>query len=416
MSEQQEEEVVTYECRNCGGTTTNSDDFISYDEHWYCQDCYTTCSRCEQYTHEDDLNFISDRSESWCDDCRCNHAGWCDGCDCYYSYDTGFPEIYDGDTSYCEGCVESRCSYCDECGEWYYDECRCSRRRILPINNYSFKPEPNFVGIDPHNTYFGIEVETEVWSGDIIGASNGVTEHAERFYLKEDGSIGRFEGNIVLDDNERTMRGFEIVSHPYSFDYWHTPDLAIFNFMEKIRTEYKARSWDAKSSCGLHIHISRAGFSSGAHTHRFLALIYSNSIEMSKLGGRKGSSYAKFDDIWKFDDYGRPYRFYKDKVHWKRGHSTERYSAVNTNNRETIELRWFRGTLNRSGILASIQLAHACVEYTRYLTVAQVRDGALRWDKFSEYVSHNREIYPDLDTKIAKLSTVNLNIRTTIEA
>jgi len=255
-----------------------------------------------------------------------------------------------------------------------------------------------------------------VWSGDIVGASNGVTEHAERFYLKEDGSIGRFEGNIVIDDNGQTMRGFEIVSHPYSFDYWHTPDLAIFNFMEKIRTEYKARSWDAKSSCGLHIHISRAGFSSGAHTHRFLALIYSNSIEMSKLGGRKGSSYAKFDDIWKFDDYGRPYRFYKDKVHWKRGHSTERYSAVNTNNRETIELRWFRGTLNRSGILASIQLAHACVEYTRYLTVAQVRDGALRWDKFSEYVSQNREIYPDLDTKIAKLSTVNLNIRTTIEA
>lgn len=414
MSEEQE--VVTYECRDCGETTTDSDNFIAYGEYWYCSGCYTTCDRCEEYTHSDELNYISDRSESWCDDCRSNWASYCDGCDTHYSHDTGFPEVYDGDQNYCEGCVESRASRCDDCDEWYWDNCACGDRRAQSINDYSYKPQPNFVGIDPHNTYFGIEVETEVWSNDLTGASDGVTEYADRFYLKEDGSIGRLNGEYVLDDIGQRMRGFEIVSHPYSFDYWHTPDLAIFNFMEKIRTQYRARSWDAKSSCGLHIHISRAGFSSGAHTHRFLWLIYGNSIEMSKLGGRKGSSYAKFDDIWKFDDYGRPYRYYKDKVHWGRGYSTERYSAVNTNNKDTIELRWFKGTLNRSGILSSIQLAHACVEYTRYLTVAQVRDGALRWDKFSEYVSQNREMYPDLDSKIARLSTVNLNVRTTIEA
>lgn len=415
MSEEQE--VVTYECRNCGDTTTDSDDFIATSDYWYCHDCYTSCARCCEYTHEDELNFISDRGESWCDDCRSNWAGWCDGCDCHYSYDgVSFPEVYDGDQNYCESCVEARASFCDDCENWFYDECHCATRRTKPINEYNYKPTPIFVGADSHPLYFGIEVEAEVWSGDVEGASDGVLEHAERFYLKEDGSIGRLTGSSVLDDNGRSMRGFEIVSHPYSFDYWHTTSLAIFDFMEKIRTQYKARSWDAKSSCGLHIHISRAGFSSGAHTHRFLALIYSNSIEMSKLGGRKGSSYAKFDDIWKFDDYGRPYRYYKDKVHWERGRATERYSAVNTNNKDTIELRWFRGTLNRSGILASIQLAHACVEYTRYLTVTQVRDGALRWDKFSEYVLRNREIYPDLDSKIARLSTVNLNVHTTIEA
>lgn len=233
---------------------------------------------------------------------------------------------------------------------------------------------------------------------------------SDLFYLKHDGSIGKDRnGSYCTDSAGNMIRGFEIVSQPYSFEHWHSSDLAIFDYIEKIRTNYKARSWDAKSSCGLHIHLSRAGFSGGAHTHRFLALIYTNAVEMSKLGGRKGSTYAKFSDVWQYDDYGRPYRSYRDKVHWKPYTHTERYSAVNTNNEHTIELRWFRGTLSRSGILASIQLAHAGVEYTRYLTVANVREGALRWDKFSGYILDNREKYPDIAGKIDRISAINLD-------
>jgi len=94
---------------------------------------------------------------------------------------------------------------------------------------------------------------------------------------------------------------------------------------------------------------------------------------------------------------------------------TERYSAVNTLNRETLELRWFQGTLKRDGILANIQLAHAMVEYTRYITVAQVREGALRWDRFAHWVA-SMGTYPQLADKIARLDAVSLSIKPTLNA
>ena len=408
MSEQQE---ATIECANCSSTTTNPSDngWCEYDERWYCEDCYRVCSRCEDFIG-DDGRYIDDISEMWCEHCTNNGANWCNRCDQYHAR-SGTNSAHDSDDWYCDDCANACWNWCPECEVYYVDDCPCGgEEQVRDINDYSYKPEnPTFSGTDSHSLFFGIEVETEIWSHDVAGASNGVAALSDLFYLKQDGSIGRNNGSPVLDDDGKRIQGFEIVSQPYSFEHWHSPNLAIFDYIEKIRTQYKARSWDAKSSCGLHIHLSRAGFSGGAHTHRFLALIYTNSVEMSKLGGRKGSSYARFDDVWKFDEYGKPFRQYKDKVHYTPWTSTERYSAVNTNNQHTLELRWFRGTLSRSGILASIQLAHASVEYTRYLTVANVRDGALRWDKFSGYILEHRDIYPDIASKIDRLSSINLN-------
>lgn len=406
MSEQ--ETTTEYSCYGCGTTTTNTEDWFEYSEHWYCSDCYRICDRCNDFTG-DDYYYIGDIGESWCDSCRDSRANFCDSCEEYTTESTS--NAYDSDRYYCESCANNNWNWCSECDQYWIDECGCDGSMVRDLNDYSYKPDdPTFSGTDPHNLFFGVEVEAEIWSHDIDGATRGVSSMFDLFYLKQDGSIGKDSNhNYITDDDGRIIRGFEIVSQPYSFEHWHSPSLAIFDYIEKIRTNYKARSWDAKSSCGLHIHLSRAGFSGGAHTHRFLALIYTNSIEMSKVGGRKGSNFAKFSDVWKFDDYGRPYRSYRDKVHYQPWTSTDRYSAVNTNNEHTIELRWFRGTLSRSGILASIQLAHAGVEYTRYLTVANVREGALRWDKFSGYILENRDKYPDVASKIDRLSAINLD-------
>ena len=77
-------------------------------------------------------------------------------------------------------------------------------------------------------------------------------------------------------------------------------------------------------------------------------MIYQNPAEMSKLGGRKGSRYATFADVYQHDEYGIPRFTVKHKVQ-RNGWSTERYSAVNTNNEHTLELRFFRGNMKREG-------------------------------------------------------------------
>jgi hypothetical protein len=402
MSDEQVE-TITYECYNCSNTTTNNPNDMGwgeYDEHWYCDNCYNTCGRCGDFMGDDGY-YIDDVCETWCEDCRSNGANWCDSCEQYLSnHRHGTHQAYDSDMWYCDTCANDNWNFCSDCEQYWIDECNCGDRAPEHIHSYNHKPDPIFRSSDDSATtqatglWLGVEIECEIWSGDVREASELSAGLDDYFYLKNDSSI--------------QAPGFEIVSHPYSFEYWHAPDNKMMNFVERIRTEYKARSWDSrKSSLGLHIHISRTGFTSGAHAHRFLALIYDNSKQMSLLGGRKGSSYAKFSDIYKFDDYGKPYKAIYEKLHQAR--NTDRYSAVNTLNLHTIELRWFRGTMARAGILSAIQLAHASVEYTRYLTVANVRDGALRWDKFSAYILENRETYPDIAGKIDRLSAINLN-------
>ena len=399
MSEQE----TTYECASCSTTTTDRDNFIEIDEQLYCDECGNQCSRCDVRIGTDG-NYIDDRHETWCDDCAGNYSSWCEGCDERYSDIVSFYDINDENYERCEYCANNNFNWCDDHESHFNDycyECDTSPSTRI-IHDYGYKPDPEFMGKDKHDLYFGIEVETEIWSGDIRGSSS-LAQGETTFYLKHDSSVGY---------NTR-HGGFEVVSHPHTIDMWQDSTNPMITYLERIRDEYQARSWDAESSCGLHIHISRAGFTSGAHTHRFLTLIYSNPVEMSKLGGRKSNQYAKFNDVYKFDEYGRPYRDLRDKLHASR--TTDRHSAVNVHNRDTLELRWFQGTLKREGILANIQLAHAMVEYTRYLTVAQVREGALRWDRFAYWVT-NSGAYPQLTDKIERIPSVSLSNKPKLNA
>jgi hypothetical protein len=244
--------------------------------------------------------------------------------------------------------------------------------------------------------FFGLELEMEIRSGDLGSSAEYVRDKVGEFvYLKQDSSI-----------NSGGYQGFELVSHPATLDY-HTNNRRLWDTLEYLREYQNARSWDAKS-CGIHIHINRTGFKGGAHTHRFLSLIYKNSDKMMKLGGRK-STYAKFSDVYKYDDYDKPYFTLADKVAHPSNAMTERYSAVNTQNPNTLELRFFRGTMNPSGVLSAIQLAHATVEYTRNLTLSDVKMGALSWDWFYDWVQSNNGLYPDLYTRMCKVQGLTIN-------
>jgi hypothetical protein len=164
--------------------------------------------------------------------------------------------------------------------------------------------------------------------------------------------------------------------------------------------------------------------------HRFLNLVYSNPDFYSTLAGRTSDQWAKFTDI-----YQREYKRDADgnrieaapssgmlyEVETKRTfmhklqpeRNSDRYSAVNTNNRETLEMRIFRGTVNSNTIKAQLDLAHASVEYTRNLTVQDVRNGALSADNFMWYIFQNEALYPELVARIDKCIKLDEPVRST---
>jgi hypothetical protein len=226
----------------------------------------------------------------------------------------------------------------------------------------------------------------------------------ELAYLKHDGSLSC---------------GYEIVTHPMSHDYYKNEASDLWDTLEHLRTYYKVKSWDT-STCGLHIHISRTGFNGGGHMHRFLNLIYSNQDFYQRLAGREESRWATFSDIMRTevvrDEYGSrtldehgDYQFItkRDIASKLQGFNTERYSAVNTRNRETLEIRIFKGTVNTSTIKSHLDLAHASVEYTRSLTVRDVREGALGVYGFVNYILQNSTLYPELCERVNRLVVPN---------
>jgi hypothetical protein len=225
-------------------------------------------------------------------------------------------------------------------------------------------------------------------------------------YLKHDGSLNS---------------GFEIVTHPMSHDFFKHEAGDFFAVLEALRTQsgIRVKSWDTRT-CGLHIHISRTGFNGGAHMHRFLNLVYSNPEFYSTLAGRTSDQWAKFTDIYQreyarnaegeriYHDDGTGYEITTKRTFMHkldRNRNSDRYSAVNTNNRETLEMRIFRGTVNGDTIKAQLDLAHASVEYTRTLTVQDIQQGALSADLFMWYIFQHEELYPELSARIDKLIT-----------
>ena len=403
--ETDEEEAVVINCYLCSSECTDNHYFAdTLQDDAICESCLRICERCDDtMTRDDDYSHVDGR-DLWCQSCLENHANWCDGCGEWTSGSTYYPE--DRNSSYCEGCIENA-SWCEGCDAYYMDGCsNCDTEDYLDgdriVHDYGYRPDPIFYSSSPdERLYFGIEIEVEAKGGNYETRREGARrahalEDSQLAYLKNDGSLNC---------------GFEIVTHPMSHDYYMNEADELWETLEELRNKYDMTSW-ATRTCGLHIHISRTGFNGGAHMHRFLNLVYSNQAFYELLAGRSSSQWSKFDDVDTAVPNGQDedgftqwkrVRSFKNKIN--SGRNTDRYSAVNTQNRATLEMRIFKGTINSGKVKSQINLAHASVEYTRTLTVKDVRDGALKAEQFAQYIMAHADIYPELVARLDKQYT-----------
>lgn len=337
---------------------------------------------------------VSIEGDAHCDACRKDF--WaehdeedffeCDHCSSYYHYD--YSGWFDG-VRYCSNCIDNNVFDCGECGTTIWDggdhDCTEDSDDSSLIHSYSYRPSPFFFGEGQYHFGFELEVESR-GNGRNLGATiaqNALGGHA---YLKDDGS---------LND------GFEIVTHPHTLENYHKD----FNWdvLNKLQSE-GYRSWNTRT-CGLHVHVSRTAFGDGrstwhytdsmrsqiilkrqAHELRFMKLVYDNQRQVERIAGRSGNQYATFSDKGNL--------IHKVKTGYQ---SSGRYSAINTDNDDTIEVRVFKGSLRKERVLSAIEFVHAAVEYTRDIKVTS-KNLALSWLKFTGYVSANAELYPNLVT------------------
>jgi hypothetical protein len=216
-----------------------------------------------------------------------------------------------------------------------------------------------------------LEVEVTGYDSRHDCASTVLSVLEDRAYLKEDGSLSN---------------GFEIVTHPHTlFAYQNDVD---WDFLKTL-SRMGVRSWN-RSSCGLHVHVSRTAFqgdthaATEAHLVRFTKLIYDNQRQVERLAGRKNNNFASFSDKGKI----------VPKVKFG-NQSSGRYSAVNMEPESTIEVRVFKGSLRKERVLSGIEFVAAAVEYTRNLKI-QHKSAPFAWARFVHYVTANSDTYPNL--------------------
>lgn len=362
--------------------------------------CSKICGDCGELYAEPDYHAIRTREdivygyddfasisildgEYRCDSCREVHYEENGGSENFFTCEYCEGEYHDDNchsyegSQYCERCYENNVYYCEDCDSQYWDGNGhdCSSEFI---HSYSYRPAPYFFGAGRYHLGFELEVESN--DNSIRSGAQLVTDKlGSHAYLKEDGSLSE---------------GFEIVTHPHTLEKYQRE--FEWDTLRSLRRE-GFRSWDT-STCGLHVHISRTAFgteegdyhklilSRQAHELRFMKLIYDNQRQVERIAGRSNNHYAQFSDKGKL----------VDKV--KNGNQSDgRYSAVNTENQETLEVRVFRGSLRKERVLSALEFVTAATEYTRELPVSG-KNRALSWLKFTAYVSNNEDTYPNLAT------------------
>lgn len=278
-------------------------------------------------------------------------------------------------------------------------------------DNYDYKPEsfiPLRTPLDTNDTpLYGVELEMTCPDGRSDSAYHILTNLPESetplFYFKYDGSVDY---------------GMEMNSHPMTLNFMKS--------LPNLTQIIKESGAQINDSCGLHIHISRSGFKNDKSIENFYYNVLATRKFMLHLSKRTKTSQVKRfadlmlsnDELLKLDVNISKYTKFRNKMdcninsttvskHTKEAISSSkhnRYSGINLTNRNTVEVRFLKGTLdwglvvNYVGLFDLIrELSSRGVRFkTPYdLIKMSVGTDVFEWlkDEYEEFLKINRLVY-----------------------
>ena len=332
-------------CESCG-ISLPREQLIPFGDTMLCRDCLndttTFCSHCGDRISWDDNAGTS--QVILCPSCRDRYYTECDCCGALIRQTDA--RYWDrGDEPLCCGCYE-----------------RAAKTRT--IHDYYFKPDPIFYGDGPR--YFGVELEIDEAGEDNSNARellDRANRSAEHIYCKHDGSL---------------TDGMELVTHPMSLDYHkgQMPWAAVLGQAVQLGYQsHKART------CGLHVHISRLAFGEtvqqqDAAIARLLYFFEKHWEELLKFSRRTPRQLERWAAR-----YGYKEQPAEILDHAKKGGLGGRYSCINLQNCDTVEIRIFRGTLKYNTLIATLELLDRLCDLVLYCSDEEVK--GLSWSSFA---------------------------------
>lgn len=250
------------------------------------------------------------------------------------------------------------------------------------IKSYNYMPKKfHFHSIENENTdqlYLGVELEVDD-GGEDESKAKAVCDilncDDENIYCKRDGSL---------------LNGFEIVTHPCTFEYHkHMKYEETFEFL----TSNKYRSHDTKT-CGMHVHINRSyfGFKKleiDLNISKLLYLFEKYWDKIEQIARRPSNHYAR---RFMLEDNESPIDLYA------KSKASDKYGAINLQHKDTVEIRIFRGTLNYNTFISTLEFVCVMARIAKETDIYEVQ--FVTWNnisnmfsvKLSTYVSEREKV------------------------
>lgn len=413
-----EERTPQLACIVCGQILTDADgnDVLDYicdvEGNAYCEECAESylfyCDHCGEYydVQNDCKNVVIDERGcelTWCEDCVANHSWECEDCGTVYSDEVN-PYVLENGRTICEYCLDEGMDnsvyvQCEDCGIYLYSEdaffydgmayCHdCVRRRRGVIYGYhDYHPEWNFLGNDTTaHCVMGVELEIDEGGEDSIAA----VEITRAGGFPADSEAEKPDPMYICSHDGSLDNGFEIISQPATLSFHTTAYKDGFGYnwealMEKA-LDLGYRSHDP-GTCGLHVHINRSWFENASVPPEMAIsiLVMNNAEWLTKFSRRKRWGYCQFPSPEHFtsEAFETPEsELFKDAIvklrrlnSFFQGHG----SALNFNNPDTIEIRFFRGTLNYHTFVASLQLVDMMTYAMRHFDLIDLAKVNFNW-------------------------------------
>lgn len=362
-------------CCNC---EKELESLINVDGDLWCEKCIEDncsicfCEDCGEYHYDDNMVYIEDTQECVCRSCARNGDYFmCHDCGDWYTTDYA-NNCYNGDFYVCDRCRDNytyvECCdtliqdayYSDEDDCYYCEEHYCEDRDIYDYHGFSDWRKHT---LENENPPYCIGFELEI-------------ENTQRSY--DNDYLARFAKNnypVICSRDGSIDYGFEIVSHPLSYNY-------IVENQDKLKymlEELSIRGCESHNpgTCGLHFHVT--------HPHnddiidRIILIMETYKQELITYSRRTSSqieNWCKFlSDIKEGEDCKSLYFIKKNKE------TSTRYMALNLTNYNTIEFRLFRGTLNFDTFMASVELVNNIMTLCSNL---EIPIEEITWDRLTE--------------------------------
>lgn len=348
----------------CYGCNNYHHDIESFHGRSFCINCQPKikkCEFCKGYDLRINLKKIKGKISSHyvCKSCINDDMVECHKCGSVVNKNTI------EDTGFCEYC-KSAYKYCTRCKSYHFGESKC-RLLMSSVMNYSYKPALHFnvVDKDPSTVFFGFENEINYATQlgmDYALRTLYTSYPTTTLHVKADGSVENY--------------GFEVVSQPMTHKFFNT-----INFEPMFQEEPQLKD----KSCGLHVHVSKSSFEGHAHLYKFINFINedANKSFVSKMAGRdfpwtyRGASYAQKMELKEVGS------LIKNKL------PKERYHSINLTNKDTYEIRIFKGAKNEQELRQRVEFILALIEFTRTCSIKDCKSV----EKFEKWVKNNSYDY-----------------------